>query len=691
MTQPILEWSSSNQYDTGTVNSFDLDDRGNCLDVHVGGTRLYYLVGKINSSDRSIDFGDSTYYANGTVTSIGLAEDGNFVEVHVSRNKLYSRVAKANFDNKTIEWREGRQYDQYDGGYYCSVDVDNQNNCLEVHTGYSGLYYRIGKVDYTAKSIDWIRTGTLFSRGSYRNCSVALDGSGNCLVTYADKYEHLYSRVGKLNGNTVAWGESSEYERGYLSNVALDASGNCITTYVRDYRLYYCLGTVNIDSKTVTWGDSVQYSEDNQGRFSFTDVALNSQGNCFQTHVIAGSPNRLFYRSAQLNVKQEWQQQFGSADYDTANSLTVNTKGDIYITGITLGQLGSSSYGQADAWVAKFDSEANQQWIKQLGTDGWDSSKAIATDNEGHVYITGYTCGNLAGRAAQESDAWVMKLDAQGNEIWKQQLGSSSHDVSNAVAVDEQGNVYLAGYTLGGFSNSYKTSKASAWLAKLNAQGKTVWIRELGTWGWTEASDVALGSDGAVYLAGSTNSNLLAQSDAWLAKYDVEGNSTWVKHLCCSGESATNAIAVDSQDNIYLAGYIKESMGELISGWADVCVVKYDANGNQQWLKSLGDNSEVDDAAHDISLDSQGNIYVVGHTESTLGATNYGENDAWAAKLSPDGEVLWTKQIGSGANDYGFAIAVSSEQDVYLAGKTAGDLASTNNDNYDVFLARVNS
>lgn len=688
----MLEWSSSTQYDTGTVNSFDLDDQGNCLDVHVGGTKLYYRVGTIDSGDQSIDFGDSTFYANGTVTGIGLAQDGNFVEVHVSSNRLYSRVAQANFSNKTINWRDGRQYDQYDSGTYCDVAVDQQDNCLEVHVGGSGLYYRVGKVNYTAKNINWIRSGSLFTRGRYRNCSVDLDNQGNCLVTYADKYNRLYSRVGKLEGNTVDWGASSQYAPGYLSSVALDGSGNCISTQVKDNRLYYCQGTLNSDSKTITWGESILYSEDNSGRFSFTNVASDDQGNCCQTHVVAGSPNRLFYRWGQLNPKQEWQQQFGSSAYDTANGLAVDLEGHVYATGTTLGQLGASSYGQADAWVAKFDSEATQQWIKQLGTDAWDSSKGIATDSTGHIYLTGYTCGNIAGKEAQESDAWVMKLDAQGNEIWKKQFGSSNHDVSNAVAVDDQGNVYLAGYTLGSLSgNGNKTAQASAWLGKLDAQGETIWIQELGIWGWTEASDVALGSDGVVYLTGSTNSNLLAQSDAWVAKYDPEGNQKWVKHLCRAGESASNAIAVDSQDNIYLAGYIKESAGELISGWADVCVVKYDSNGSQQWFKSLGNMSEVDDAAHDITVDSQGNVYVIGHTESTLGATNYGNNDAWVAKFNPDGDLQWTKQIGTAANDYGFAIAISSEQDVYLAGKTAGDLAGSNNGNYDIWLARVNS
>ena len=691
MSEQMLEWSSSDQYDTGTVSSFDLDDQGNCLETHVGGGNLYYLVGTVNDGDQSINFGNSTRYASGTTTNISLAGSGNFVEVHVSSNRLYSRVAQANFSNKTINWRDGRQYDQYDSGTYCDIAVDEQDNCIEVHVGGSGLYYRVGQVNFTAKNINWTRSGSKFTSGYYRNCSVAIDNQGNCLVTYADKKNRLYSRVGKLNGNTVEWGQSSQYAPGYLSSVALDETGNCVATHVKDNRLYYCLGTLNSDSKTITWGESIPYSEDNRVRFSFTNVAVDNRGNCVQTHVIAGSPNRLFYRWAKLNAQPEWQQQFGSGEDDTANGLAVSLEGHVYATGTTLGQLGSSSYGKADAWVAKFDSEATQQWIKQLGTDAWDSSKGITTDSAGYVYLTGYTCGNLADKDAQESDAWVMKLDADGNEVWKKQFGSSNHDVSNAVAVDESGNVYLAGYTLGGFSQSPKTAQASAWLAKLDAQGETVWIQELGIWGWTEASDVALGSDGVVYLTGSTNSNLLAQSDAWIAKYDAEGNQKWVKHLCREGESASNAIAVDSQDNIYLAGYIKEASGELISGWADVCVVKYDQSGSQQWFKSLGGVSEVDDAAHDIAVDNQGSIYVTGHTESTLGATNYGDNDAWVAKFNQDGDVEWIKQIGTSANDYSFAIALSPEQDVYLAGKTAGDLAGTNSGNYDVWLARVNS
>jgi hypothetical protein len=95
-----------------------------------------------------------------------LANEGNFVEVHVSDGKLYSRVAKANFSTKTIEWRSGTAEDQYDTGTGCSIVVDGQNNCLEIHIGTAGLYCRIGKVNYATKTISWNGVSTLFSKGT---------------------------------------------------------------------------------------------------------------------------------------------------------------------------------------------------------------------------------------------------------------------------------------------------------------------------------------------------------------------------------------------------------------------------------------------------------------------------------------------------------------------------------------------
>ena len=292
-----VEWLSSSQYDTGTFSSFDLDESGNCLETHVGGGRLYYRVGTINS-DKTISFGTSTRFANGTSTSVSLAEDGNFVEVHTSGGKLYSRVAKANFSSKTIAWKtDGTPYQQYDTGNYCSVVADKESNCLEIHTGSSGLYYRIGKVNYTSKTVDWGTGSSLISQGNYSQCSLTMDAEGNCVATAAGG-GLVYAHVGKFTGNSVEWGESHQFEQGSLTSVALDGEGNCLETHTKDNRLYYCIGKLDSSSKSITWSEATQYSENDSKQYSFTHIACDSQGNYFEIHVIAGSPNRLYYRPA---------------------------------------------------------------------------------------------------------------------------------------------------------------------------------------------------------------------------------------------------------------------------------------------------------------------------------------------------------------------------------------------------------
>lgn len=691
MTEQILNWTSSTQYDTGTVIGIDLDDQGNCLETHVGGSRLYYHVGKINDSYTSIDWGPSTYYANGKTTSISLAKEGYFVEVHASSGYLYSRVAKANFDNKTIEWKSGTAYQKYDSGRDCSVAVDGQDNYLEIHIGSYGIYYRIGKVDYASKTVDWGGDSTRIDGSRYSQCSVALDAQGNCVTTHVGD-GRLYYRVGKadFSGKKVEWGERIQYDSGIYTDIALDDHGNCIATHSSGSKIFYRVGKLDEVSKTIEW---LGRNELTGG--SYTRVAINNNGNCLHHHCYPGSPNRLYYNLAQLALKSEWIRQFGSSAYDVGNDITVDAQGNIYATGTTLGQLGSESLGEADIWVAKYDSEGTQQWLKQIGSGSWDAAKAIAKDTNGGIYIGGHTSGNLVGdtqetKAQGGSDAFVIKLDTNGSPVWKQLLGSSGHEVSNAVVTDSQGNIYATGYTTGQLVEiPEKTAISMAWLAKLDPQGNKLWIKQLGDWGWTSANDVAVTPDGDIYITGVSNSNLGNKSDAWLAKYDPEGNRLWVTHLCKSGESASHGVAVDSQGNVYMAGYVKDEPAETISGWADAWIAKYDTRGNQQWFKQLGGVSAVDDAVYGIAIDGQDKIYVTGYTESDLGGSNAGGNDAWVAILDTQGNVSSIKQLGTPANDYALAIAVSHDNDVYLTGKTNGNLEIENLGDYDVWLARV--
>ncbi len=144
-----------------------------------------------------------------------------------------------------------------------------------------------------------------------------------------------------------------------------------------------------------------------------------------------------------------WTAQIGTADRDHGRSVAVDGSGNAYITGYTSGDLGGSNAGSMDAFLTKIDSLGNEVWSSQIGSSGLDNSWSVAVDGSGNSYISGYTDGNLGGSNAGSYDAFLTKFDSSGNEVWSQQIGSSSDDASYSVAVDAAGNAYISGRTIG--------------------------------------------------------------------------------------------------------------------------------------------------------------------------------------------------------------------------------------------------
>ena len=92
-------------------------------------------------------------------------------------------------------------------------------------------------------------------------------------------------------------------------------------------------------------------------------------------------------------------------------------------------------------------SQMEAEWIKQLGTASTEYSMSIATDSNNNVYITGYTYGALDGTNQGSGDAFVVKFDSDGTEVWRTQLGTSEEDQAYGIATDSDNNVYITGIT----------------------------------------------------------------------------------------------------------------------------------------------------------------------------------------------------------------------------------------------------
>jgi hypothetical protein len=130
---------------------------------------------------------------------------------------------------------------------------------------------------------------------------------------------------------------------------------------------------------------------------------------------------------------------------NTSTAITVDKIGHIYITGWTEGILEQKNQGESDVFLAKYDAEGNQIWIRQLGTPDKDTASDIAVDEQGGIYIIGTTEGQWFREPLYTSEVFVMKLDSEGKQLWGKQLGIYDQNEGRGIAIGPSGDVVITG------------------------------------------------------------------------------------------------------------------------------------------------------------------------------------------------------------------------------------------------------
>ncbi|MBI4463481.1 MAG: hypothetical protein HY647_02145 [Acidobacteria bacterium] len=333
----------------------------------------------------------------------------------------------------------------------------------------------------------------------------------------------------------------------------------------------------------------------------------------------------------------QWIRQFGSADTDWAVGVAVNATG-IYVGGFTNGTLPeqtSASPGFLDAFVRKHDNTGTEQWTRQFGSYGEELTTGVSVDATG-IYVVGFTNGTLPGEGRfGRIDAFVHKYDANGNVLWTRQFGTTASDAARGVASDTTG-VYVVGETEGTFPGHTNSGGSDAFVRKYDANGNEQWTRQFGSPYHDVAHDVAVDPTG-VYVLGETYGALPGQTltgltDAFVRKYDESGNEQWTRQFGPARISDGQGVAVDAT-GIYAVGDTESILpGQVSAGGIDAFVRKYDASGSEKWTLQFG--SANDDAAAGVAVDANG-VYVVGITRGTLpGQTHSGGDDAFLLKLA---------------------------------------------------------
>ena len=402
-----------------------------------------------------------------------------------------------------------------------------------------------------------------------------------------------------------------------------------------------------------------------------------------------------YVNTAPPNEIQPQIRQFGTTSFDSAVDVSTDSSGNAYISGVTGGSLGGpNSTGSPDAYLAKYDNQGNPLWMRQIGTPALEYAFGNVVDSDNNVYITGGTTGSLAApNSGGSMDAYVAKYDSNGNQQWIRQIGTSDFEESYHIAADSQNNVYIAGTTtgdLGGKNAGLTSLTGDAYVAKFDSNGNQQWVKQFGSPEFEDTFGVATDSHDNIFVTGWTyggnvGGNNAGAYDAWLAKLDTDGDLLWTRQFGTSNYDFPWADATDSLGNVYITGWTLGSLGGPNAGLDDGFLAKYDTNGNQLWIKQFG--SAGADQTYDISIDSNNLVYVTGITTGNLGGANAGGDDAFVAQFDNSGNLLEINQFGTSGVDNAYGIDAKFPDHIYVAGATDGSFGGINAGSYDAFLS----
>jgi hypothetical protein len=346
-------------------------------------------------------------------------------------------------------------------------------------------------------------------------------------------------------------------------------------------------------------------------------------------------------------VNNTFNKTYGGSNEDYAIAMQQTSDGGYILAGGTW----SFGAGTADAWLIKTDANGNKVWDKTFGGSSEDGFAAVLQTSDGGYILAGHTESFGAGG----EDAWLIKTDANGNEVWDKTFGGSNDDGVGAVLQTSDG-----GYILAGITKSFGAGNGDFWLIKTDANGNEVWDKTFGGSDVDDASTVQQTSDGGYILAGMNRSFGAGVYDAWLIKTDENGNEVWDKTFGGSSEDFVYAVMQTSDGGYTLAGYT-HSFG---AGDNDAWLIKTDENGNELWDKTFGGSSG--DVCYAFQQTSDGGYILAGDTFS-FGA---GSRDAWLIKTDANGNEVWDKTIGWSGEDGVITIQLLNDDGYILSGWT---------------------
>ncbi len=389
-------------------------------------------------------------------------------------------------------------------------------------------------------------------------------------------------------------------------SIAVDGFGN---VYVTGHSVgsvsFGDYGTVKYNSAGVQqW--AARYNGPGNSFERAYSIAVDGSGNVYVTGRSTGIGTAYDYATIKYNSSGDsvWVQRYngpGNGD-DEARSIAVDGLGNVYVTGYSKGSAPGPDYA-----TIKYNSTGSQLWVQRYNgpVNGYANAYSIAIDGLGNVYVTGRSYGGGVGY-----DYATIKYNSTGAVQWVQRYNGTANDNDEAysITVDGSSNVYVTGTSISiGSGYDYVT-------IKYNSSGTQQWFQRYSGTSSSSGSDaafsIAVNDSGNVYVTGESI-GFGTLYDYATVKYNSSGVLQWHQRYNGPGNGYDNAysIAVDSSGNLYVTG---KSLG--ISTDFDYATIKYNSSGDSVWLRRYNGPGSGEDYANSIAIDGLGNVYVTGQS-----------------------------------------------------------------------------
>ncbi|MGB0838978.1 MAG: T9SS type A sorting domain-containing protein [Salibacteraceae bacterium] len=387
-----------------------------------------------------------------------------------------------------------------------------------------------------------------------------------------------------------------------------------------------------------------------------------------------------------------------------------------------------SSTGGTDIFITKVSPSGTLLWAKSIGGGGTgvDRSKTVICDPSGNVYICGlyrntvdFDPGSgVANRTSNgNADAFVLKLDANGNFIWVKTFGGTGYDNAWKMDVDSDNNLIIVGdfeSTVDFDPGTPVVNKTSVgaddnFVVKLNTNGDLTWVKTFGGSGSEISDGLVVDSDDNVYVSGKYQSTVdfdpgtgthnltsLGGSDIYILKLNALGNFVWAKTVgSANGDDNTWCSAIDASDNIFIAGHFYWTVdfnpgsgiyNKTSNGNRDAFLLKLDSDGDFVWVNTFGATGELsDERIKSIAVDSEGAVFATGDFRNTIdfdfsptpkSITALSTSDAFFIKVNSLGSLVFAERLGGVSSSYtlnlGKAVAVDGNNNAFISGTFKG-------------------